>query len=108
MPRLVTPFSNPYAHGSHTLTPYTTRQRSSVSPSSSDKENATPELDMQSTGKVLASQAAFREKLRENPNSQYYDPFLPKEATRSTTQKYRQLIQETNGISAFPICMTHT
>jgi len=97
MPRLVTPSSNPYANGSHTLTPYT-RHRSEVSPSTSDKENATPEQhEMQSTGKVLASQAAFREKLRENPNSQYYDPFLPKEVTRSTTQKYRKLIQETNG-----------
>jgi hypothetical protein len=68
-----------------------------MSPSSSDKENATPEQETQATGKLLASQAAFREKLRENPNSQYYDPFVPKEVLRSTTQKYRQLIQETNG-----------
>ena len=100
MPRLVTPFSNPYAHASHTLTPYTRPPRAPASPSSSDKENATPEQEMQSTGKVLASQAAFRDKLRENPNSEYYDPFLPKEVTRSTTQKYRQLIQETNGTAA--------
>jgi hypothetical protein len=103
MPRLVTPFSNPYAHASHTLTPYTRRERSSMSPSNmsaSDKENASPSQQREpSTQKLLASQAAFREKLGENANSQYYDPFQPREKVRDITQQYRRLIQETNGIS---------
>ena len=102
MPRLVTPFSNPYAHASHTLTPYTRRERSSMSPSnmSSDKENASPSQQReQPTQKFLASQAAFREKLVENANSQYYDPFQPREKVRDITQQYRRLIQDTNGIS---------
>jgi hypothetical protein len=100
MPRLVTPFSNVYAHASHTLTPYTRRTRSSMSPSSSDKENASPSQQHEpSTQKFLASQAAFREKLGENINSQYYDPFQPREKVRDITQQYRRLIQETNGIS---------
>ena len=102
MPRLVTPSSNPYAHASHTLTPYTRRDRSSMSPanmSSSDKENASPnERQEPSTQKFLASQAALKEKLGENINSQYYDPFQPREKVRDVTQKYRRLIQETNGI----------
>ena len=101
MPRLVTPFSNPYAHASHTLTPYTRRERSPVSPSNmsaSDKENASPSQQREpSTQKFLASQAAFREKLGENANSQYYDPFQPREKVRDITQQYRRLIQETNG-----------
>lgn len=102
MPRSITPFSNPYAHASHTLTPYTRRQRSTMSPSnmsSSDKENASPVQPRQepSTQKILPSQAAFRETLGENANSQYYDPFQPKEKVRAVTQKIRRLITETNG-----------
>ena len=101
MPRLVTPFSNPYAHASHTLTPYSRRERSSLSPSnmeSSDKENAGPS-HQEHPQKILASQAALREKLRENSNTQYYDPFQPKEKVRATMQQYRRLLQETNGTS---------
>ena len=103
MPRLVTPFSNPYAHGSQQRTPYSRpRGRSPMSPSnmsSSDKENATPVHPREEpTQRILASQAAFREKLAENTNSQYYDPFQPKEKVRDIKQQYRRLLQETAGI----------
>ena len=96
MPRLVTPFSNPYAHGSHTLTPYSRQQRSSMSPSSSDKENAVPE-EPQPSQKPLASQAALRQKLGESSNTQYYDPFQPREKVRDVTARYRRMLAETNG-----------
>lgn len=96
MPRLVTPFSNPYAHGSHTLTPYSRRQRETISPTNSDKENEEPAS--QQPGKVLASQAALREKLSEQSNTEYYDPFQPREKVRDVMQSYRQLIQDTTGI----------
>jgi hypothetical protein len=95
MPRLVTPSSNPHVHGSHTLTPYTRRQRSSMSPSTSDKENATPEQSQQL--KMSASQAALREKLGEKSNTQYYDPDQSKEQQRAVMQEYRRMIQEVDG-----------
>ena len=98
MPRLVTPFSNPHVHGSHTLTPYTRRQRSSMSPSTSDKENTTPEQSQQPV-KMSASQAALREKLGEKSNTQYYDPDQSREQTRAVMQEYRRMIQDVNGIS---------
>jgi len=96
MPRSVTPFSNPYAHGSHTLTPYARRQQESASPlANSDKENEAPG---QQPGKVLASQAAFRDKLSEQSDTQYYDPFQPREKVRDVMKSYRQLIQDTTGM----------
>ena len=96
MPRLVTPLSNPFSHGSHTLTPYTRRQRDTMSPANSDdKENEAPESR---PAKVLASQAALRDKLREQPNSQYYDPFQPREKVRDVMKSYRRLIQDTTGV----------
>ena len=58
-----------------------------------------PEID-HASGQVLPSQNAFRANLLEYPDSQYYDPFLPKQVIRSTSLKYRQLIQETNGTSS--------
>jgi len=94
MPRLHTPFSNPFAHASHTLTPYS-RQRDTMSPAISDKENEPPASPPE---KILASQAALRDKLREQPNTQYYDPFQPREKVRDMMQSYRRLIQETTGI----------
>ena len=103
MPRLVTPSSNPYAHGSHTLTPYTRRQRETFSPANSDKENEEPG-SQQRTGKVLASQAALREQLREQPNTQFYDPFQPREKVRDVMQSYRRLLQDTTGIYPFRAC----
>lgn len=95
MPRLVTPSSNPYAHGSHTLTPYSRRQQDTTSPAMSDKENEPP---VSQPGKILASQAALRDKLQEQPNTQYYDPFQPREKVRDVMQSYRRLIQDTTGI----------
>lgn len=67
-----------------------------MSPSTSDKENASPEQTQQPP-KILASQAALKEKLGENTNSQYYDPFQPPDMVRNTTQQYRRLLRETNG-----------
>jgi hypothetical protein len=97
MPRLVTPLSNPFSHGSHTLTPYSRRQRDTTSPTdNNDKENEPPEAQ---PTKILASQAALRNKLREQPDTQYYDPFQPREKVRDTIQSYRRLIQDTTGIS---------
>ena len=66
-----------------------------MSPVSSDKENEEPQS--QQPGKVLASQAALRKKLREQPNTQYYDPFQPREKVRDVMQSYRRLIQDTTG-----------
>jgi hypothetical protein len=104
MPRLVTPSSNPHVHGSHTLMPYSRRQRLSTSPvsnlSSSDKENAGPvEQREPSTQKISSTQAAFREKLGENSHSQFYEPYRPKDKERKTTREYRRIHQEVNGNS---------
>jgi len=49
-------------------------------------------------GKVLASQAAFRDKLSEQSDTQYYDPFQPREKVRDVIKSYRQLIQDTTGM----------
>jgi hypothetical protein len=66
--------------------------------SSSDKENATPEQP--EPVKMLASQAALREQLGERTNSQYYDPFQPRDIVKNTMHEYRKLIQEANGMSS--------
>jgi hypothetical protein len=103
MPRLVTPYSNPHVHGSHTLTPYTRRQRSSLSPSTSDKENTTPEQSQQPT-KMNASQAALKEKLAANTHRQYYDPDQAREVNREVMREYRQMIQDVNGNLHMVLC----
>ena len=100
MPRLVTPSANPYAHASHTLGASRNRlQRSTMSPSNSDKENASPPQEHEPMERIFASQAALREKLSEKSNTQYYDPHLSREKQRETNAKYRNLLRETNGIS---------
>lgn len=72
--------------------------------SSSDKENASPPPQEEHQTRVLASQAALREKLSENVNTQCYDPFQPREKVIDVTQKYRRMIQETNGILYSGLC----
>ena len=66
-----------------------------MSPAISDKENEPPASQPE---KIIASQAALREQLREQPNTQYYDPFQPREKVRDMMQSYRRLIHETTGI----------
>lgn len=100
MPRLVTPFSNPHVHASHTLqTPYRREsRRSEKSPSvlsSSDKENTTP-TQMDNNHVPSASQAAFRQKLA-NTTGMHYDPNQPREVVRHVTGEYRRLLKETHG-----------
>jgi hypothetical protein len=71
-----------------------------MSPSASDKENAGPD-EVAASQKVTATQAALRGKLAENSNTQYYDPFLPKDKVREVTAEYRRLLAETNGMLYF-------
>jgi len=97
MPRLVTPHSNPHVHGSHTLTPYTVRRRSPSETGTSDKENASPSQENTTSKMPLASQAAFREKLQEKTDTQYYNPFQNREYVRKISAKYRRLQQEATG-----------
>jgi hypothetical protein len=63
--------------------------------SSSDKENTTP--PEQHEPRMLASQVALRQKLGERSNTQYYDPFQPKDKVRDIMHEYRRLQQEANG-----------
>jgi len=70
--------------------------------SSSDKENASLVREPEATQRVVATQVALREKLGENANSQYYDPFQSKAKVKEVTQQYRRLIQNTNGLLTIP------
>jgi len=70
--------------------------------SSSDKENSSPAQQPEATQRVVATQVALREKLGENANSQYYDPFQSKAKVKEVTQQYRRLIQDTNGLLIIP------
>jgi hypothetical protein len=51
--------------------------------------------------KMFASQVALREQLGEKTNSQYYDPFQPREKVREVMHEYRKLLQEANGSSLY-------